>query len=82
MIAVTWAVMLAMGKDGYQKIAEKIYDCAQRIKEGVTKIKGLKLLGDPIAFVISFASDDFNVFSVSDAMNKKGNKNFYIFFNF
>lgn len=72
LIAVTWAVMISMGKEGYQKVANGIYECAQKIKDGVTKINGLRLLGDPVAFVISFTADDFNIFAVSDTMAKKG----------
>eukprot|EP01091_Cochliopodium_minus_P009982 TRINITY_DN2580_c1_g1_i1.p1 TRINITY_DN2580_c1_g1~~TRINITY_DN2580_c1_g1_i1.p1 ORF type:complete len:535 (-),score=171.64 TRINITY_DN2580_c1_g1_i1:160-1764(-) len=72
LIAVTWAVMLFMGKERYLEIATKIYETAQTIKEGVTKIDGIKLMGDPLGFVIAFTASDYNIFSVSDTMAKKG----------
>jgi sphinganine-1-phosphate aldolase len=71
-IAVTWAAMIAMGKEGYLKRAQQIYKCAQRIKEGVSSIAGLYVYGNPPAMVVSWGSDEVNIFAVNDKMAHLG----------
>lgn len=71
-IATTWASLLAMGAEGYQDHAKRIYETAITIREGVKKIKGLKLYGNPPAMVISWGSDEVNIFAVNDKMAAKG----------
>ena len=37
-IAAAWVALKAMGVDGYMKMARKLMDCTEKLKEGITKI--------------------------------------------
>ena len=69
--AATWASMLYMGEEGYLKEARAIKDVADAMIKGVKGIPELSLIGDP-TFVISFGSDDVDIFHVNDFMITKG----------
>ena len=69
--AATWASMVYLGEDGYLNAAKAIMNIADAIKEGVTEISELTLIGDP-TFVISFRSDEVDVFHVNDFMKTRG----------
>lgn len=71
MIAQTWATMVSIGQKGYKKNALKIADAARTIREGIGHIPHLKVLGNPI-FVIAFASDSLDIFSIMSSMTEKG----------
>eukprot|EP01061_Rhynchopus_euleeides_P026627 TRINITY_DN4341_c0_g1_i1.p1 TRINITY_DN4341_c0_g1~~TRINITY_DN4341_c0_g1_i1.p1 ORF type:complete len:547 (+),score=211.45 TRINITY_DN4341_c0_g1_i1:82-1722(+) len=61
-IAGTWAAMVAHGEAGYVKEARAIVLSARYIAEELSKIPGIKVLGKPLASVVAFASDDFDVY--------------------
>ena len=69
--AATWASLLYMGEEGYLREAKAIKDVADAMIEGVKGIPELSLIGDP-TFVISFGSDDVDIFHVNDFMITKG----------
>ncbi len=69
--AACWAAMLSMGEQGYLDSARGILETAAKIKQGVRNIPGLKVLGDPL-FVIAIASDELDIYAVSDVMTKMG----------
>jgi glutamate/tyrosine decarboxylase-like PLP-dependent enzyme len=69
--AATWASMVYLGEEGYLKAAKAIMKVADAIKEGVAEIPELTLIGDP-TFVISFRSDEVDVFHVNDFMKTRG----------
>ncbi|MBN1538368.1 MAG: aminotransferase class V-fold PLP-dependent enzyme [Anaerolineales bacterium] len=69
--AACWAAMLSMGEQGYLNAARGILETAAKIKQGIKKIPGVKVLGDPL-FVIAIASDDLDIYAVSDVMTQKG----------
>jgi glutamate/tyrosine decarboxylase-like PLP-dependent enzyme len=60
-----------MGRDGYLDAARRILDTAARIREGVQRIPGLRLLGDSL-WIITFRADDFDIYRVLDAMSQRG----------
>ena len=68
--AMCWAAMLSMGESGYLEAARSILDAAHRIKDGISAIPGLRVLGDPL-FVIAFAGEGINIFEVMDEMNHR-----------
>lgn len=74
LIAQAWASMMALGKAGYREHSKEIITCTRKIAAGVREIQGLKLLGDAVAMIACFASDDsqVNIYSVGDEMRKKG----------
>jgi glutamate/tyrosine decarboxylase-like PLP-dependent enzyme len=69
--AATWAAMVYLGEKGYLEAAKKIMDVADAIKQGIQQIPELTLIGDP-TFVISFRSDDVDIYHVNDYMKTKG----------
>jgi glutamate/tyrosine decarboxylase-like PLP-dependent enzyme len=69
--AATWAAMVYLGEEGYLKAAKAIMRVADQIKAGVAEIPELILIGKP-TFVISFRSDEVDVFHVNDFMKTKG----------
>jgi len=69
--ASTWASMVYLGEEGYLKAAKSIMTIADSVKKGVDAIPELILIGDP-TFVISFRSDDVDVFHVNDFMKTRG----------
>ena len=69
--AATWAAMMYLGEEGYIRAAAAIMTVADRIKKGVEDVPELTLIGNP-TFVISFRSDDVDVFHVNDFMKDRG----------
>ena len=69
--AATWASMVYLGEEGYTRAAAAIMKVADRIKKGVEETPELMLIGNP-TFVISFRSDDVDVFHVNDFMKDRG----------
>jgi glutamate/tyrosine decarboxylase-like PLP-dependent enzyme len=69
--AACWAALTSIGEKGYLEAAKKILDAADYVKEEITKIPELKLLGDPL-YVIAFASDSLDIYKVMERMTHKG----------
>jgi glutamate/tyrosine decarboxylase-like PLP-dependent enzyme len=70
LVAAAWAALVATGEAGTGRLPADPGDAAA-IKQGVSQIPGLRVLGDPL-FVIAFASDAVDVYRVMDEMSKKG----------
>jgi glutamate/tyrosine decarboxylase-like PLP-dependent enzyme len=43
-----------------------------RLIEGVNRIPGLRILGDPPASVFAFTSDEIDIYAVGDALDQRG----------
>lgn len=69
--AACWAAMVSFGEQGYMEAAKRILETARYVKKGIREIPELTVLGDPL-FVIAFASDELDIYAVSDVMAKKG----------
>ena len=69
--AATWAAMVYLGEEGYMKAARAIMDVADEIKTGIEAIPELSLIGAP-TFVISFRSDQVDVYHINDFMKTRG----------
>lgn len=72
LVACCWASLVAIGQQGFLEKSKQIYLAAQRIKEGIKKIKHLELVGDSYSSVIAFTSKTLDIFKVADAMSSKG----------
>ena len=72
--AAAWAAIQANGIEGYTELARRTVEIAERLKEGITAIDGLELIGDPKASLFAYRSVDpaINIFSVGDIMEEKG----------
>ncbi|XP_058971919.2 sphingosine-1-phosphate lyase 1 [Pocillopora verrucosa] len=71
-IAATWATMIYYGESGYVESTRKIISTRKKIEDGLRKIKGIFVLGKPEVSVVAFASHDFDVYHLGDALTKKG----------
>lgn len=69
--AVCWAAMVSMGEKGYLEATRRILATADVIREGIGKIPGLRVLGDPL-WVIAFEAAGLDVYRVMDAMTARG----------
>ena len=69
--AATWASMVYLGEEGYMNAARAIMDVSDKMRDGIAAIPELKLIGAP-TFVISFESDDVDVYHVNDFMKTRG----------
>lgn len=74
LVACTWAALVTTGQNGYMSAAEKIYDCAQTIKNGIKNdFPELDLAGDSYSSVIAFtAKGNLDVYEVSAEMHHRG----------
>lgn len=71
-IAAAWAVLNYLGWDGYVRIAGELFDAIDRIKEGISEIDGLSIVGDPPLTILSYTSEDYDIFAVAEAMTRRG----------
>jgi len=71
LLATAWAALVSMGEDGYLQATKAILETGAQIRDGVDAIEGLHVLGDPL-WVISFASDDVNIYEVMARMANRG----------
>jgi glutamate/tyrosine decarboxylase-like PLP-dependent enzyme len=71
-IAAAWAVMNYLGEQGYLEKAKAAMDTTRKLIDGVNAIPKLKVLGKPHATVFAIASDDINVYALSDALKERG----------
>jgi sphinganine-1-phosphate aldolase len=69
--AACWAALVHMGRSGYREATRKILEAATKIRTGVARIDGLRVLGEPL-MVIAFAADGFDIYRVLDAMGRRG----------
>jgi glutamate/tyrosine decarboxylase-like PLP-dependent enzyme len=71
-IAAAWAVMNYLGEEGYLELAKSAMDTTKKLIAGVNEIPKLHVLGKPHATVFAIASDDLNVYALSDALKERG----------
>lgn len=71
-IAAAWAVMNYLGEEGYLELARAAMGTARKLMAGVNAIPKLKVLGKPHATIFAIASDEVNVYALSDALKARG----------
>jgi sphinganine-1-phosphate aldolase len=74
LIAQTWAALMRMGREGYQRVADDVIAGANELRAGLSEIDGLKVLGEDVSMVVAWGSSDpsLNIYTVNDVMVKKG----------
>ncbi len=50
----------------------EIIAAARTIKNAITNIRGLRVLGDPQLCVVAFTSDHFDIYKLGEQLTKKG----------
>jgi len=71
-VAGAWATLQHLGVDGYKKIAAALMTFVDAYQDGIRATQGLKILGHPDLSIVSFGSDEFDVFRVAELMSEKG----------
>jgi glutamate/tyrosine decarboxylase-like PLP-dependent enzyme len=71
-LASTWAILNYLGEAGYARIVQEVQETARRLIDGINRIDGLYVLGQPDMCMFSFASDVINVYQLADEMKKRG----------
>ncbi|MBI4831372.1 MAG: aspartate aminotransferase family protein [Candidatus Lindowbacteria bacterium] len=71
-IAAAWAVMNYLGEEGYLRLAKLTMETTRKLIQGVNAMPKLKVLGKPVATVFAIASDEINVYALSDALKQRG----------
>lgn len=71
-LATCWASMIYHGREGYIASTKRIIETSRYLKRELTKIKGLKVLGDPLMSVIAVTSTRFDVYRLSGLLTEKG----------
>ena len=71
-IAAAWAIMNYLGEEGYLEIAEVVMKTTKKIQDGINRIDGIKIIGNPEMSVMAIASDKLNIYEVGDEMTLRG----------
>jgi sphinganine-1-phosphate aldolase len=76
-MAAAWAVMQHLGLDGYINLTRQTLETADRMREGIAAIDGVRVLGDGRYHLVAMASDPgvqppVDVFAVGDALRLRG----------
>ena len=64
-----------LGEEGYLRLAKRLFDTTQRLREGVAAIPGLQVWGEPAMTLFGFGAtpeSGLDIFAVGDAMDAKG----------
>ena len=72
LIAATWATMLYFGVDGYVELTRKVIKTTRWIVSELRKIPEIHVMGSPAMSVLAIASEEVNMYTLNDAMGKKG----------
>ena len=75
LIAAAWASLVSMGVDGYCAATKSILDAAKKIRVGVERIPELRVIGEPKAMIVGFATTEaskLDIYRVGQRMTKLG----------
>lgn len=71
-VAAAWAAFQFLGQEGYKQIARDLMSFIDAYKAGISDIAGLKIHGRPHLSIVSYGSDEFDVFRIAEIMSAKG----------
>ena len=71
-IAAAWAVLNYLGVEGYTRLARVVMDTTDAIKDGISGIPDLRVIGDPDMSVFAFTSDSLDIHAVADVLDQAG----------
>lgn len=73
-VAAAYAAMTFMGRDGYRAMARGAMEAASRYREAVSRIDGIRVLGEPVMSLVAIASDSpaVDIFAVADLLEDRG----------
>jgi hypothetical protein len=73
-IAAAWAGLQAMGIDGYLELAKRALEATERLKEGLKRIEGLRVIGSEHCTIVAWGSTskDVDIYAVADQLEDRG----------
>ncbi|SEN86632.1 pyridoxal phosphate-dependent decarboxylase family protein [Actinacidiphila rubida] len=73
-LAGAWAVLERIGTGGYLELSRRVHLAVRQLTDGIGRIDGLAVLGEPDAALVAVAGDDPRVdpFVVADEMRLRG----------
>lgn len=73
-LAAAWALLRALGDDGYLDLARKTLAATRAIVGGLREIAGLRVLGEPEMSLVAFTADPDGppLFALADALKARG----------
>lgn len=71
LLAATWAAMVSLGREGYLRYAQRIFETAFAMQDVVRGHSELRIIGDP-TFCFAFTSEAFDIYHVNDFMQGRG----------
>jgi glutamate/tyrosine decarboxylase-like PLP-dependent enzyme len=71
-IAAAWAIMNHLGQEGYLDMARTVMETTTRLREGIQKMRGLKVLGDPCMSIFAIGSDGPDIYEIGDELALRG----------
>ena len=76
-MATAWAVIQHLGVSGYVELTRQTLENADRMREGIAAIDGIRVLGDGQYHLIAMAADPsasqpVDVFALGDALRERG----------
>ena len=71
-MAAAWAVLHALGDEGYMEFARRIKQATDIIVAGIRETPGIRLVAEPDINQVAFTSDAFSCFHIIDEMKARG----------
>lgn len=73
-IAAAWTGLQAMGIDGYLDLTKRALEATERLKAGIGRIDGLKVIGSEHCTIVTWTSTsrDVDVYAVADQLEDRG----------
>ena len=71
-ISAAWAILNALGWEGYTKLAAVVRSTTQKLRCGIDAIDGLHVIGDPAMSVFAFGSERHDIMAIGDVMDDRG----------
>ena len=75
-ISSAWAAMMAMGEDGYVQHTREAMNTATKLKQAISEIPELRVLGTPHATIVTYAArvgeGAIDIYAVADQLESRG----------
>lgn len=71
-VAAAWATLTHLGVEGYLEIARRLMAMMARYRDGLARIPGIRIHGDPHLTLLSFGSDRVDIFAVAERLAERG----------
>lgn len=71
-IAAAWAVMTYLGEEGYLRLVKRMMRTTRAWIDGLNRIPGLEVWGQPDMAVFGYGSRDLDIYAVADGMEAHG----------